>query len=270
MVELNDIAYAVKLAINAKEFRELPRPYLGMSQLGHKCARNLWMYFRWAAMTTHNAKSERIFQRGHLEENRIINGWEGIGIKILDRQRTLKGCGGHLKGHTDGRLTNVPGLEEEVMVGEIKTMQQKYFVPLTKKGVEKAKPEYYAQANVYMHYEDANYCLHSTTNKNDEDLHIEILKYDPAIAEPLITKANDVIYSSVPPKKVSNDPTYFMCQWCDFYGPCQLNDPFYKTCRTCTHASPAPNGEWECYKFDQTLTLDEQKAACPKYDVLKV
>jgi len=270
MTELNDIAYAIRLAINSKEYVSEPRHYLGMSQLGHKCARALWMYFRWAGVTKHNAKSQRIFDRGNLEEKRVIGYWKDIGISIIESQRELSGCGGHLKGHTDGLITNVPGIEEEEMVGEIKTMQQKYFVPLVKKGLKVAKPEYYAQAQVYMHYEEKKFCLHSTTNKNDEDLYIEIIEYDRKIAEPLAIKAMDVIFTDIPPKKISSDPTYYLCKWCDFYGPCQLNDPFLKTCRTCKNVGIATGGQWECYKHDQVLSLDEQKVACPKYEVLNV
>lgn len=270
MYELKDIAYAIKLSIDIIKYEKYPRPYLGMSQIGHSCARNLWMYFRWASKIKHNARSQRIFDRGHIEEERVLDYWEKIGIKIIERQQTLSACGGHLKGHTDGRLTNIPGMEKEIVVGEVKSMAHKYFVPLVKKGIKASKPAYYGQAQVYMHYDNLKYCLHSTTNKNDEELYIEVLKYEPQIAEPMAARAEDIIFSNFPPKKISTDPTYFECRWCDFYGPCQLDDPFEKTCRTCCNVEVVNNGTWECLKHEKVLTLDEQKAACPNYNVLKV
>jgi len=270
MPNLSDVALGIKIAMNAGTITEFPRPYLGMSQLGNPCARRLWMYFRWAAQTKYKKKSRRIFERGDIEEQRVLQYWREIGIKIEDTQRTLIGCDGHLKGHTDGVLRNIPGIEDVPMVGEIKSMAHKYFVPLTKKGLKASKPEYYSQAQIYMHYEGLKHCLHHTTNKNDEDFYIEIIEYDKDHAEDLDNKARDIIFSAMPPRKISEDPTYWMCQWCDFYGPCQLNDNFLRTCRTCQHSTPAPGGKWECSEHSKELTIDEQKAACTKYDCLKV
>ena len=272
MDELKKAANAVVRLIDSKEHVEYPRPYLGMSQLGHKCARNLWMYFRWASKIKYKARVKRIFTRGDIEEERVLGYWEEIGIKIIEKQSSLSNCCGHLKGHTDGKITNVPvpGFENRVMVGEIKSMAHKYFVPLVKKGLKESKPEYYDQAQMYMHHEKLDYCLHSTTNKNDEELYIEIIPYEKETAETLITKANDIIFSQIPPKKISTDPTFFVCRWCDFYDQCHLEDPFEKTCRTCFYSRPVNSGTWKCLHHKKNLTLDEQKEACPSYDALKI
>ena len=269
-VEPTDIATAIKLAINSKTYEAYPRRYLGMSQIGHACARNLWMYFRWAAKTKHKAKNQRIFDRGNLEEPRVIGYWKDIGIRIESTQEEVVGCNGHFVGHTDGRLYNLPEIEDVLVVGEVKSMAEKYFKPLTKKGLKDANFAYYVQAQMYMHHEQSKFCLHSTTNKNTEDLHIELIPYDQEVAELYVAKANDIINSNVPPAKISTDPTYFQCTWCDFYGPCQLDDNFLRTCRTCQSASPGPNGTWECYTHNKVLTIEEQKTACTKYDCLKV
>lgn len=271
-MNLKDIAQGIKVAINAQTFKEYPRPYLGMSQIGHKCARNLWMYFRWANLVKYKAKNKRIFSRGDLEEPRIIGYLEQIGIKILSRQETLTACQGHLRGHIDAKLANIPGLEKETVLGEFKTMAAKYFKVLEKKdSLKEAKPEYYDQDTMYAHYvPEVNYILHYTTNKDTEDNHIEIIEYDREHAEELEGKAQDIIFSNVPPKKVSNDPTFYMCKWCDFYGPCQLDDVFMKSCRTCMYSEPIANFQWYCKQHHKMLTLQEQKDACLKYNMLKV
>lgn len=269
-MNLDDIAKSVKLMMDTGYIEEWPRPYLGMSQMGHECSRNLWMYFRWAAKVKYKKRSKRIFERGDIEEQRILQRWREAGFNPTDSQKELVGVLGHLRGHTDGIVSNIPGLEDKRIVGEIKSMARKYFTPLTKKGVEKSKPGYYVQAQLYMHFEEAEYCLHHTTNKDDEDFYIEIIEYSEPTARLYVDKAYDIITSDVPPKKVSNDPTYWQCQWCDFYGPCQLEDKFLRTCRTCQYAKILPEGEWYCNEHDKFLTKQMQREACPKYDSLKV
>ena len=60
-IELSDIAKGIKLELNNKTFVDYPRPYLGMSQIGHSYSAHLWFYFHWAAKTSHaaNSRSER-------------------------------------------------------------------------------------------------------------------------------------------------------------------------------------------------------------------
>jgi hypothetical protein len=270
-ITLEDIAAGIKYAIDSQKITSLPRPYLGMSQLGHKCSRYLWYYFRWAATSSHDARRERIFRRGDLEEPRIYSYLKSIGIDIVHTQEAHYDCNGHLSGHTDGIIDNVPDLPGLCLL-EIKTMSEKYFKQLEKNGVKQAKPEYYCQVQTYMYYSNVKYALHITVNKNTEDLYIEIIEFNEADAQALVTRAADIINSEQPPPKVSQDPSYYMCGWCDFKAQCHEMAPYERTCRTCIHATPSEDRYWRC-DFPASsldlLNLELQKQTCEFYDVIK-
>lgn len=268
---LQDIAGGIKYAIDSKKFKQLPRPYLGMSQLGHKCSRYLWYYFRWVAYTEHDARRERIFRRGDLEEARITRYLESIGITIVSTQATHHDFEGHLSGHTDGVVKDIPELDGEVLL-EIKTMSDKYFKQLEKNGVKYSKPEYYCQVQTYMYYSKVKYALHITVNKNDESLYIELIEFNNKDAQALIDRAYDIISSPVPPGKLSQDPKYYICGWCDFKAQCHEMAPYVKTCRTCQFAKPAEDKKWLCGCMGSSkdyMDIVQQELACDFYDVIK-
>lgn len=58
------------------------REHLGASVLGDPCSRKLWYMFRWVSHNTYTANLYRLWNRGHLEEARIIAWLRGVGIKI--------------------------------------------------------------------------------------------------------------------------------------------------------------------------------------------
>lgn len=58
------------------------RNHLGASSIGNECLRALWYTFRWATRAKHKASLLRLFQRGHLEEDRFIGYLESIGVEV--------------------------------------------------------------------------------------------------------------------------------------------------------------------------------------------
>jgi len=58
------------------------RSHLGASQIGEECKRKLWYVFRWCFQEQFSGRMYRLFNRGHLEENRFIEWLEGIGAKV--------------------------------------------------------------------------------------------------------------------------------------------------------------------------------------------
>ena len=58
------------------------RSHLGASLIGRDCSRFLWYVFRWCLHEKHTGRQQRLFNRGHREEDRFIEWLEGIGFKI--------------------------------------------------------------------------------------------------------------------------------------------------------------------------------------------
>ena len=248
---------ALKLKLDGEVETSLPRPYLGMSQLGGPCRRALWYYFRWCYTRTITQKQKRIFARGDLEEARIIKDLTAAGIHFYSPQGMLIGFAGHCRGHTDGKVSNVPGFGEEILVAEFKTAKASSFDKFVKKGCKVANRQYYCQSQTYMKHEKLTKTLFIVTNKDTEERYYEIIIFEPGLAEELDAISIDVISTDIPPPKIGG-PTWFECKWCDAYKVCHFNEPVIRNCRNCIRSVIKSEGVWGCTYFEKDLTLEEQ------------
>lgn len=66
------------------------REHLGASILGDPCSRKLWYMFRWVKHTVHKANLYRLWNRGHLEESRILAWLRGVGFMIDEYDPTSR------------------------------------------------------------------------------------------------------------------------------------------------------------------------------------
>ncbi len=256
-----------------------PRPYLGMSGLGDECSRKVWLNFRWASIRQLTWRTMRIFERGDIEEQRVVRDLKSIGIRcyrvladeeiditgaVGEEQEELVGFAGHAKGHPDGRCINVPEAAATPHLLEIKTMNDNHFKQLIKNGLKKMHPVYWAQAMRYMKAMKLKRTLHVTVNKNDEMLHIERIHYDHDEAETLIECERDLIMSDAPPAR-QFPRTYFKCKWCNHFGFCHDAEPPQATCRSCRNVDMEVGGVWKCGIDHAVLNYDAQLAGCSSY-----
>jgi len=256
--------------------QELPRHYLGMSQLGDNCSRKLWYYFRFTAMNEIDGRVNRIFATGHKAEADMVRDLESIGIETwgtIDDQEEFSAISGHLKGHGDGFAKGIPGAEKTTHLLEFKTSSAKYFKKMVKEGVKIAKPVHAAQTTLYMHFSKTTRALYMMYCKDTSAYYTERLRYDKYFAEELLDKAERIITSEDVEefqKIGSGNASYFECKFCDFSDVCHYNALPVKTCRTCTSVSILDDGKWGCgLRNDQVLSLDEQVEACDNYNILE-
>lgn len=227
------------------------RPHLGGSQIGHECSRALWYQFRWADTPRHDGRVLRLFETGNREEDRVIANLRSIGLKVWDRdpetgkQVRFEAHGGHFAVNLDGV---VEGLHESSKSHtlEIKTMNDKNFQALKRDGVEKSKPIYWAQCQIGMHMSEIDRCLFIAVNKNDDSIYMERIKIRPEEGIKLLAKAASIIFDEQPPAKISDEPSFYICKFCDFWSICHGKRPPEINCRTCAHATPEQNGGWSC------------------------
>lgn len=256
--------------------KKLPRPYLGMSQLGEECWRKLWYYFRWCEHMSYDGRVGRIFEVGHKAEEKMIRDLESIGIETwdtLDKQEAFIEVNGHCQGHGDGAAKNIPGAEKTDHLLEFKTSSEKYFKEMVKKGLIEAKPTHYAQMIIYMYKKKYKRGLYMMENKNDSSYYVERIKEDKTYAKDLIRKAESIITSEDVDdfeKIGSGLPSFFKCRFCDFSDICHNDANPVKTCRTCTSVSLLDDGKWGCgLQKDKELSVEDQKNACPNYNRLE-
>lgn len=253
----------------------LPRPYLGMSQLGDECWRKLWYSFRFCAEKTISAKLNRIFQTGHRQEHWIVQDLQSIGIETWnteDDQYEFSCVSGHCLGHGDGFCKNVPEAPKTEHLLEFKTANDKKFKEFVKKGCKDTNYTYYCQQIIYMHFKEITRSLFIVYNKNDSSYYIERIRHDPELAKELIRKAEDIITSEDVNefKRIgNNDPSFYKCAWCDFRDVCFKLDVPHRNCRTCNKSDIEDDGKWSCSaNQNQIIPIDFQYKGCDAHDYM--
>ena len=180
----------------------IPRQYLGLSEIGHKCPRWLWYAHHNTPQKLVEGRIIRLFRTGNIIEDAIISDLESIGIEVTDRQREVEIVNGDivLKGHIDGIVSG--------QLLEIKSANEKYFKQLLKVGYEKWNPKYKAQAHVYMVLCDLEECMVIVENKNDSNLYIETLKIDRDYVTKLLIDVFAAITLPEPPERICQDVSW--------------------------------------------------------------
>lgn len=257
------------------------RNHLGASLIGHECSRYLWNVFRWLKAEDFTGRQLRLFQRGHLEEARFEEYLRGIGAEVVafqpEAEGTLENKGeqqyrisavfGHFGGSLDGQVM-LPA-KYGVSFGFLSEYKTKgtgaSWLKLKKDGVKLTSPEHYAQMSMYGRAYGYKYAIYMSVNKNDDDLHVEVVELDWKLGEQLERKAADVITSQVPPEKIAASPAYQKCKFCHFSGICHNGEAVEVNCRSCQHASPVEGGEWYCAVWEGVIPKDYIPQACDRH-----
>jgi len=247
------------------------RAHLGASEIGQECSRALWYSFRWVGWKHFDGRMLRLFNTGHLAEPRLAADLRKLGIVVHledenGQQFHISDFGGHFGGSLDGAALGIPEAPKTWHLLEFKTHNQKSFKNLENNGVEIAKPEHFAQMQIYLHYTGLTRALYLAENKNTSELYDERIKADASIAIKLKIKAERIIFSPRPLAKISEDPTFYKCNWCPLVNQCHYKNEMPRmNCRTCLHSTPKPDGTWYCEHKNKTLTLEDQKAGCDQH-----
>lgn len=212
-------------------------------------------------VATNEYHVQRAKQRGHGPEQwRISDGF------------------GHFGGSLDGIAYNLPEIElepgvfisaEDPVLLEFKTHGQKSFDQLCKLGLKDAKPEHYAQMQVYMTKRQIKFGLYMAVNKNTDELKCFFVVADNVFGASLLGKATTVVTAMQPPAKISTNPSWYKCRFCDHRKVCHMGQPLAKNCRTCSDAFPVDGGKWHCRKWDAVIPIEAQKVGCDSYTAIE-
>jgi len=247
---------------------EAPRPHLGCSELGKECKRALWYSFRWASNKKFPGRIKRLFSTGFREEARFLEELRGIGAEVHEvdpetqRQHRFTGYKGHLAGSCDAIGRGLPEAPKTWAIIEFKTHGDKSFTDLVKKKVQEAKPEHYAQLQLYMGFAELERALYLSVNKNTDELYSEWVTFDASEFEKLQAKAQLIIDADEPPLGVSTDPAWYQCKMCDHHAVCHTDQIPQKNCRTCLHSTPVEDAHWSCAQQKRLLPFEEQRLGC--------
>ena len=263
----NHLVVAIDSAVAATP--QAPRPHFGISQIGQPCKRRQWLAFRWAFKEKFEGRMLRLFRRGQLEEAVAVEYLRAAGLDVREvgsNQRRVS-LGGHVSGSVDGIIYGgVPGAEKSQHLLEIKTHSKKSFDDLERNGVEKSKPEHYAQMQGYMLATGIDRALYYAVCKDDDALHIERVKLDREYAEKLRAEAVETSQADNTPPPISTNPSWYQCKFCPAWDLCHGSKLTREAnCRTCAHSTAKPDGSWHCARWEKTLSIEEQRDGCKSH-----
>lgn len=234
--------------------------------VGVECDRAIWLAFRRASVPeTIDWRKRRIFERGNIEEDRLLDLLRSIGCEVTDQQQRVRGVGGHLRGKIDGRAYGLPEAPKTEHLIECKSAKDEYFQELRKKGVKLAKPDHYATFQFYMWGLGLTRVMYMCSNKNDEDLHLERVEYDVDFAIRAVARIERIVNMPEPPSRMCTKRDDFRGRFCRQAEVC-WGEAFPRAhCRTCIHSTPLMDGRagWDCARWSKPLDLKEQDTGCP-------
>lgn len=327
---LSDKGVAVQVSTNvlddindfcAKHFDDGFRWHLGASLIGHECQRYLFYVYRWCFKEEFDGRMQRLFNRGHREEERFIQYLEGIGFKVFSddwinwslyyhaesdsyfvesknyeptadgyndgydiadvtdnethrkiakamgvkfKQFRISAVNGHFGGSLDG-IAYFPErycIEEPILL-EFKTAAAgTKFNTLTVKGMAIGKPMHFAQMSTYGTNPAYGFGwgLYMCANKNNDYIHVEVIKLSQELGQQTIVKATRIILAQEPPPRLSENPTFHKCGYCPAKEICHRGALVNRNCRSCKNAVPDENAEFFCTVHNGII---------PRYFVMK-
>ena len=240
------------------------RNYTGLS--GWKeCSRLMYYKAKGTPQKPFDSRVYRIFRQGHDGETQVVEVLKKVPQFYIEehdpetgRQFEVSFYGGHVKGHFDGRVKSEFYFgETSKKLLEIKTANERNFNSFKKHGVKKTNETYYAQVQTYMLGSQEpdtwdnpalTQCLFIVFNKNTAELHIEMIDYSPNEAQYYL----DCFYNSITarelPPKISDNPNWYQCKFCDFAEHCHKDKPIeLNLVRQCKFTQPnITSGNWYC------------------------
>jgi len=260
-----------------------PRPYLGMSSVGNPCDRALWYSFRWISPPNFDAKSLKRFEDGHHGEDVMaarLRMVDGITLLTIDpesgQQYEFIDHKGHFRGHFDGAIIGLIQAPNTWHVWEHKQVNEKKLTDLivarAKVGEKNALAEwdesYYSQAILYMDYAELPRHYLTVSSPGGRDTVSCRTSANPMAAKFLRERAERIIFADHAPQRISENPSFYRCRWCEHQRICHRTDPSAaapRTCRTCLHSTPVEGGMWHCARWDQILDRRQQEAGCDRH-----
>lgn len=234
--------------------------------IGWECDRQIWLAFRRASVPEFiDWQKRRIFERGNIEEDRLLDLLRLIGCEVTGQQEKVRAAGGHLRGKIDGRAFDLPEAPKTEHLVECKSSKDDKFQELKKKGVKVAQPQHYATFQFYMWGLGLTRVLYMCSGKNDEDLHLERVEYDADFAMRAVARIERIIQMDEPPSRTCTKRDDFRGRFCRQAEVCWGEIMPRAHCRTCIHSTPLMDGNagWDCARWSKPLSLAEQDAGCP-------
>lgn len=269
--EERDFASEVVAAIDvgyANEKPEKARSYIGASGVGDDCTAALAFSLRGFPSTPAEPRLKRIFRDGHRIEREVIYDLKKAGYRIWERdeltgrQHRWELAGGHVVCNIDGIIALDDASEDDVSLLEIKSMNKAQFNKFQKHRVKVSHKKYWDQMQMMMGMSGLPRCLFIAYCKDTSEYACQVVEYDEF--EWAYSKAKIVEVFEGEARKISDDPTSFLCKFCFRHDVCWNGVLPEVKCQSCSHSTPTADGKWWC-----GLKSAEATASCDDWDLYK-
>ena len=247
---------------------------ISASALGHECDRKLWYALRWASLPEElTGRKLRIFERGDIEEQRVVDDLRRAGVNVQDIDPDTGGqwrfemANGFLRGKADGRATGFLEAPKTEHVIEIKSMKAADWRAVVKHGLAAKKPEHWHQLHAGMAGLGLTRGAYIAVNKDTEEIYIERIRFDAEEANRMEARVLRIVGSDEAPARIADNSDNFSCRFCQHKDVCHAGAFARRHCRSCIHFTFTHGGGGHCERFDEPRTPDQQKegAQCPAH-----
>ena len=254
MITAAEILHAIEYA---PQKPEKERGYIGASEIGHPCARHLWLKFhRYVHPEKFDNRMLRLFKRGQNEEITFQAHLENLGFEVETSCSDQAGFReGFFAGHGDG-IVSKDGVR---YLAEYKTHSEKSFNNLFLKTLKESNPKHYYQMQTYMHKFDCKQGIYLAVCKNDDRLYCEIVEYDKEDAESRFALAEYIATTDKPPERICRNATDFNGKFCSSKDVCFGFEIPRAHCFNCTSAEKhRSTGKFGCDKIAKEGTIEQR------------
>ena len=239
---------------------------ISASALGSPCDRELWLMLRWASpQETFDGRKLRIFERGNIEEDRVLADLRRAGVEVSREQERFALAGGWLRGKVDAVGVGFLEAPKAEHVTEIKSAKAADFRAIKKHGLAKHKPEHWHQLHTGMAALGIERGAYVVVNKDSEEIHIERIALDAVEAARQEARVERIVADDEAPVRIADKPDAFACKFCKHKALCFERAMPRRHCRTCIFFSFGKDGNGHCTKFDEPRSPERQQegADCP-------
>ena len=182
---------------------------------------------------------------------------------------------GHFVGKLDGIILGLLQAPKTAHVWEAKVVNIKKVEKLKKdvlkfgekNALEQWDEVYFAQAQIYMHGMGLTRHYLTVASPGVREIISVRTEYQKPRAEMYEGRAQSIVFSSGIPSRISKDPAFFGCKWCDHSAVCHEGAAPLRNCRSCRWASAKPGGIWGCDFHEVEIDAEKQKVGCDSYAV---
>jgi hypothetical protein len=271
---------AAMKALEAKEGGRGHSRRVGGSSVGHECLRRGWYSFRWTSPSVMTSTGLLAINDGHRGEIVLADLLKAVpGIELWTEtekpgeQINFELVEGHFVGKLDGVILGLLQAPKTAHVWEAKVVNIKKVEKLKKDvikfgekhALEQWDAVYFAQAQMYMHGMGLTRHYLTVASPGVREIISVRTDYQPKMAQVFEGRAKSIVYGTRAPSRISNDPAFFGCKFCDHGETCHGQRIPDVSCRTCAHSTPKPGGYWVCELHGVETDYETQQAACRKH-----